>query len=107
MDTCIITHVQSDTRIKDARPIGRVYFYTCPFGHEYLIRVSNWTRVLNTRVQFDRWIKYTCQFVTTVQLDTCLIGRVSTVTGIVDTRPIVEIFVVTSTVRKHETWRID
>jgi hypothetical protein len=28
-----------------------VYYYTRPIGRVYLIRMSNWTRVLNTRVQ--------------------------------------------------------
>jgi hypothetical protein len=43
----------------------------------------------NTRVQLDTSIKYTRPIVKMVQLDTCQIGRVSTVTGTVDTRPIV------------------
>jgi len=56
--------------------------------------VSNLTCVLNTRVQFDTCIKYTCPFWTAVQLDTCQIGHVSTVTGTVDTRQNACIFVV-------------
>jgi hypothetical protein len=52
------------------------------------------TRVLNTRVQFDTCIKYTCPFWTAVQLDTCLIGRVSKVKSTVDTRQNACIFVV-------------
>jgi hypothetical protein len=42
----------------------------------------------------DTCIEYTRPIVAAVQLDTCQIGRVSTVTGTVDTRPIVSIFVV-------------
>jgi hypothetical protein len=50
MDTCTNTRVQ--------------------IGHEYFIRVSNWTRVL---LQVSNWTRV---FNTRVQLDTCIITRV-------------------------------
>jgi len=75
--SCIITRVQLDTRIKYARPIGRVYLDTRPNWTRVIIHVSIWTRVFNTRVQLDTCIKYACQFVAAVQLDTCLIRHVS------------------------------
>jgi len=51
--------------------------------------VSKWTRVFNTRVHFGRLYNLTRVF-----NDMCQIGRVSTVTGTVDTRQIDSIFVV-------------
>jgi hypothetical protein len=77
MDTCIITRVQLDTRIKYACPIGRVYLDTRPKLTRVIIHVSIWTQVFHTRVQFDTCIKYTCPFWTAIQLDTCFQRHVS------------------------------
>jgi hypothetical protein len=63
--------------------------YTCPIGRVYLISVSNWKSVINTCVQLCRYDN-----LTRVSKDTCQFGRVSTVTGTVDTRQNGEIFVV-------------
>jgi hypothetical protein len=88
------TRVQLDTHMEYTCPTGHVYFYTCQFWTRASIHVSKWTRVLVTRVQMDTCIQYTCPFWTALQFDTCQIGRVSTVTGTVDTRQIDSIFVV-------------
>jgi len=55
----------------------------------YKLHVSSWPRVIN-------YIRPTVMriFLATCTVYTWLIGRVSTVTGTVDTRPIVEFFVV-------------
>jgi hypothetical protein len=82
----IWTRVQFDTSINWTRVFNtRVQLDTCIF-----IRVQMDT-CNNTRVHLDTSIKYTCPIVKMVQLDTW-IGRVSTVTGTVDTRPIVCFF---------------
>jgi hypothetical protein len=72
-------------------PIGRVYSDTHPKLTRVIIHVSKWTRVLHTRVHFGRLYN-----LTRVSHDTCQIGRVSTVTGTVDTRQTAKIFVVPS-----------
>jgi hypothetical protein len=55
----------------------------------YKLHAANWPRVINyTRPTVMRPLLATCT------VYTWLIGRVSTVTGTVDTRPIVEFFVV-------------
>jgi hypothetical protein len=63
--------------------------YTCPNGHVYSDTRPKLTRVLHTRVHFGRLYN-----LTRVSHDTCQIGRVSTVTGTVETRQTAKIFVV-------------
>jgi len=110
LDECNNTRVQLDTSIKYTCPIGRVYYYTRhirhvyyytrPIGHVFSIHVSNWTRVLNTHVQF--WHVYNihspnCWCVTIWQEYTCPIGRVYLIrvsnfdTCIIYTLPIVDV----------------
>jgi hypothetical protein len=85
-NACNLTRVYSTRYCRHASNLTRVFGDTCqivwpskmdtcieytrPIGHVYRILVSNWTRVLYTRVQLD-----TCNN-TRVQLDTSIYTRV-------------------------------